>query len=353
MQNDWFTYLAENEFGKVHLFHDAETQLRAIVAIHDTTCGPALGGCRFKTYSNTEEALEDALRLAQGMTYKSVLADLPLGGGKSVIMAPQGDYDRTALFQAFGRMVDSLQGEYITAMDMGTEVTDMDEIRKSTPYVTCTSTVTVGPSDPSVLTARGVFRGIQAACQYQRGNASLEGVRVGVQGIGHVGWHLCELLSEANAKLIVSDMDAERLHEAEKQFGASVVKGDAIYAEPMDVFAPCAVGGILNTHTIAALKATIVAGSANNQLAEAVHGQLLAERGILYAPDFVINAGGIIQVGSAYENASEAQITQRIDGIFDTCLQLFEKSQASTSNAELAETLAREKLQAKQQEVTA
>jgi len=282
--------------------HDAASGLKAIIAIHNTRLGPALGGCRMWPYASEEEAVIDALRLSRGMSYKSALAGLPLGGGKSVIIGDSRSQKTPALMQAMGRAVEQLAGRYIVAEDVGTSTPDMTEIRKQTKHVVGLAPDQGGSGDPSPATAWGCFLGLKQAVQHQLKTSDLEGLTVAVQGLGNVGQHLCHLLHEAGAKLIVADIRPESVEKIVSACGARAVGTSEILAVEADVLAPCALGAILNDASIAQLKTKIIAGSANNQLAEARHGQTLRERGILYCPDYAINAGGVINV--CYEHLS-------------------------------------------------
>ena len=276
--------------------HDPQSGLKAIIGIHDTTLGPALGGTRLWAYDNEDDALTDVLRLSRGMTYKAACAGLSLGGGKAVIIA-KPEQKTEALFRAFGRFVNSLQGRYITAEDVNTCVTDMNNVRLETKFVTGVSPVYGGSGDPSPVTALGVFVGLKAAVEHRLGKRELKGLRVAVQGVGNVGRHLCQYLHEQGAKLFVSDISMERLKEMERLYGATLVGEKEIYSLDVDVFAPCALGAILNSDTIPQLKATVIAGGANNQLAdEKQHANMVRDRKIAYCPDYVINAGGLINV---------------------------------------------------------
>ncbi|MBV8760865.1 MAG: Glu/Leu/Phe/Val dehydrogenase, partial [Deltaproteobacteria bacterium] len=269
---DVFGKLSQYDFGEVHFCLDKSTGLKAIVAIHDSRLGPALGGCRFIEYDTDEAAYIDALRLARGMTYKAALAGLAHGGGKSVIIRPKKHFDRVALFRAFGRFIENLRGHYITAEDSGTGLEDMEIIRTQTKHVTGIDPSHGGSGDPSPFTALGVRRGIEAAVKFKLGRNSLEGVHVAVQGVGHVGYYLCKELHAAGAKLTVADVDKLKSERAQREFGASVVGIDDVAAVQCDVFAPCALGAGLNDNTIPNLHARIVAGAANNQLLEPRHG---------------------------------------------------------------------------------
>lgn len=277
--------------------HDPVTGLKAIIAVHNTLRGPSLGGCRMWPYATEAEALTDVLRLSRGMSYKSALAELPLGGGKSVIIGDSRKDKTPELMKAMGRAVDRLSGRYIVAEDVGTSTADMAHIRTNTKHVAGLLPEQGGSGDPSPATAWGCFLGIQQAVKFQLKSDDLRGLRVAVQGLGNVGQHLCHLLYEAGAKLIVADIRPEFVQKMVEAYGATSVLPDAIYSVDADVFAPCALGAIINDATIPQLKVKVVAGSANNQLAEARHGQVLLDKGILYAPDYAINAGGVINVG--------------------------------------------------------
>ena len=340
-----FDHLEQYDYGEVHLKRDAASGLRAIVAIHDTRLGPALGGCRFIHYESDDEALVDALRLARGMTYKAALAGIPHGGGKSVIIRPRAQFDRAALFRAFGRFVEDLGGRYITAEDSGTGIEDMEILRRVTKHVTGVKPEQGGSGDPSPFTALGVRRGIEACVKFALGKSSLAGVHVAVQGVGHVGYHLCRELHTLGASLTVADIDPLKAERAQREFGASVVSLDAIFTGDCDVFAPCALGSALNDETIPRLRCKIVAGAANNQLAEPRHGADLMQRGILYAPDYAINAGGLINVAEEHVGYDEAKATAGTLKIFDTIYEIAERAQkAMTPTNVIADTMVEEKL---------
>ena len=304
---------------------DAESGLRAFIVVHDTTLGPALGGCRMWRYDSEEAALADALRLARGMTGKAAVAGLPLGGGKAVLVGDPRRDKTPELFRAFGRAVARLRGAYITGEDVGTSMEDMEQARRETRYVTGLAD---GSGDPSPVTAAGVLHGIRAALRHRFGGADLHGVTVAVQGLGHVGLHLCRLLHAAGARLVVTDLAAEAADRAVAEFGAAAVAPDAIHDAEADILAPCALGGGIDGETLGRLRVGIVAGAANNQLAGTADGLALHRRGILYAPDYVINAGGLINVswevlhrGEAYDReaalAAVAAIEPRLGRIFD------------------------------------
>jgi leucine dehydrogenase len=300
--------------------NDSSAGYRGIIAIHSTTLGPALGGTRFWQYASDEDAIIDALRLARGMTYKNAVAGLNLGGGKSVIIGNNKTTDREMIFRAHGRFVESLGGRYITAEDVGTSTADMDYVHMETTNV---SGLAGRSGDPSPVTAHGVFRAIQASAKERWGSDDLSTKTVSVQGTGHVGYYLAKELHEAGAKLIVTDIDAERVKTVVSEFGARAVAPDEIYAVQADIFAPCALGAIINDKTIPQLKCEIVAGAANNVLHEERHGNTLEEKGILYAPDYVANAGGVINVYSELAGWSSARAFRKADEIYDTILKVF------------------------------
>ncbi len=311
-------------YESLHVFTDGRTGLRAFVALHSTVLGSGLGGTRaLSTYQSEEEAAVDALRLARGMTYKAAMAGLPLGGGKAVIMLPEGDFDRPALFEAFGRAVDGLGGRYITTEDSGTSPEDMTSVARATKHV-CGLPGTSG--DPSPVTAFGVVRGIEATHRHLFGTDDLEGARVNVLGVGHVGRALVEALRSRGAKVWVSDARPERAEEAAKTFGAEVLPVDALLSHEAEYFAPCALGGAINDETLPKLKVRAVTGAANNQLLEARHGEALFQKGMLYVPDYVINAGGLINVAQELEGYDREKAKARASTIYDTVLQLLERS---------------------------
>jgi leucine dehydrogenase len=318
-----FSYLQKYDYEQVVFCHDAAAGLRAVIAIHDTTLGPALGGCRMWTYASEEEAVLDALRLARGMTYKAAVAGLNLGGGKTVVIGDPRRDKSEALFRALGRFIHSLSGRYITAEDVGTTVHDMDLIHLETPYV-CGVSQTYGSSgNPSPMTALGVFRGIQASAKHLFGSDDLSGRHVAVQGLGNVGYELARLLQEAGAQLTVADINPEQVQRAVNELGARAVSPSEILDVECDILAPCALGAVLNDDTIPRLRCQIVAGSANNQLADERHGDLLHERGILYAPDYVINAGGLINVADELEGYHPERARSKVERLYDIMLNLY------------------------------
>lgn len=321
--HDFLDYALSHGFGDIHMKVDPRSGMRAIIAIHSTKLGPALGGCRFIEYADTDAAIKDAMRLAIGMSNKSALANLPIGGGKAVIMKPKGNYDRTAYLKQFGLFINELNGRYITALDSGTQLEDMDIIAEYTPYVASVSTQ---HGDPAPCTADGVFRGIQAAIQFKLHTTELKGLHVAIQGLGHVGYRLAERLHAEGVKLSVADINSELVERAARKFNAQVVSVDKIHQVSCDVFSPCALGAVLNSRTIVQLQTTIVAGAANNQLEHTHDGQALFERGILYAPDYVINAGGIIFAATKYGRKPDTEIQQRIEELGHTLTKIFERS---------------------------
>jgi leucine dehydrogenase len=323
---DLFAYIEKYDYEQVVFCHDAASGLKAIIAIHDTTLGPALGGCRMWMYSSEEEALLDALRLARGMTYKAAAAGLNLGGGKTVVIGDPRKDKSEALFRALGRYVHSLAGRYITAEDVGTTVHDMDIIHMETPYVTGISQTYGSSGNPSPMTALGVFRGMQASAKVALGSDDLAGRTVAIQGLGSVGYELARLVKEAGARLVVSDINPDNVNRAVSELGATAVPPSDIIGVDCDIFAPCALGAVLNDDTIPRLRCQVVAGSANNQLAEDRHGDMLYERGILYAPDYVINAGGLINVAEELEGYHPERARSKVERIYHIMLDLYEVS---------------------------
>jgi leucine dehydrogenase len=339
-----FGLLDKYDYGSVHVGRDGGSGMQCIVALHDTRLGPAIGGCRFLEYDSDEDALIDALRLARGMTYKAALAGLPHGGGKTVLIRPRRMFDRAALFRAFGRFLDGLGGQYVTAEDSGTGVEDMEIVRSVTKQVVGTGG---GSGDPSPFTALGVRRGIEACVKIKLGRSSLEDVHVAIQGVGHVGYHLCKELYAAGAKLTVADIDPLKAERAQREFGANVVPIERIFDVECDVLSPCALGSALNDATIPRLRTLIVAGAANNQLAEPRHGDDLNARGILYAPDYAINAGGLINVALELSGYDVDKARQQTSKVYDTIHEIAERSLKSlTPSYRVADLLVEEKLAA-------
>jgi leucine dehydrogenase len=327
---------------------DAATGLRGIIAIHSTTLGPAIGGCRVYPYADESAALTDVLRLSQGMSLKAAVAGMPFGGAKMVVIADPRR-KTPALMRAVGVAIARLGGRYVTGEDSGTNVDDMAQIRSETDCVMGLPERLGGSGDPSPSTARGCFVGIQAAARHRLGRASLEGLRVAVQGLGNVGTHLCGMLRAAGAELIVTDTRAGAIEHVVREFGATAAAPEAIHEAEADVFAPCALGAVINDATLRHLKAVIVAGAANNQLAdEKRHGEGLRARNILYAPDYVINAGGMIQLALERANGLDwADIDRRITAIGDTLMQIFARAdQAGIPTSAAARELAEARLTA-------
>ena len=327
---------------------DDKSGLKAIIAVHNSNLGPTLGGCRMWPYASEEEAVRDVLRLSRGMTYKSAMARLKLGGGKSVIIGNPRTDKTPALLAAFARALEQLNGRYIAAEDSGTSVADMKYMTQFTRHVAGIhdkpSDEGTRSGDPSPATAYGTFVGIQTAVKERLGRDSLEGLRVAVQGVGNVGFDLARQLGEAGVKLWVTDIHREPLVQAGKELGATVVAPEEIFGLDVDVFAPCALGAILNDSTIPQLKAKIVAGAANNQLAEPRHGLELMKRGILYAPDYVINAGGIIDVYHERIGFERAALIRHIEGIRDNLMEAFERArEEERPTAEAADAIAEER----------
>ncbi len=342
---DVFGKLSSYDFGEVHFKLDKASQLQAIVAIHDSRLGPALGGCRFIEYDTDEAAYVDALRLARGMTYKAAITGLAHGGGKSVIIKPKKHFDRSALFTAFGRFIEDLRGHYITAEDSGTGLEDMEIIRSQTKHVTGIDPSHGGSGDPSPFTALGVRRGIEAAVKFKLGKEDLKGIHVTVQGVGHVGYYLCKELHAAGAKLTVADVDKLKSERAKREFGADIIDLTKVAEVQCDVFAPCALGAGLNDSTIPHLKASIVAGAANNQLLEPRHGDDLHARGILYAPDYAINAGGLVNVAQEAKGYDAKAARDKTLKIYDTMYDIFERSKRlNAPTYKVADLMAEERL---------
>lgn len=337
-----FSAAAFDDHEQVVFAADRASGLRAIIAVHNSRLGPAVGGCRMFAYRSEEAAIDDVLRLSRGMTYKSALAGLPMGGGKSVIIGdPQRD-KTPALLRAMGRFIDSLGGRYVAAEDSGTAVADLQLMGEETPHVSGIGVTEYG-GDPSPSTARGVYVAICTALAYRLGTAELSGRRIAIQGLGHVGYALATQLRAAGAELLVSDVNEARLQRAERDLEARVVGVDEILGADVDVLAPCALGGVLNAQTIPGLRAGIIAGAANNQLRDSADAARLADRGILYCPDFLINAGGIIDVHYQRSGLERAGLSGHIDGIGLRLEEVMRRADAThRPTAELAEELARE-----------
>ncbi|MGE8005529.1 Leu/Phe/Val dehydrogenase [Lysinibacillus sp. NPDC093216] len=321
-----FKYMEKYDYEQLVFCQDEASGLKAIIAIHDTTLGPALGGARMWTYASEENAIEDALRLARGMTYKNAAAGLNLGGGKTVIIGDPFKDKNEEMFRALGRFIQGLNGRYITAEDVGTTVTDMDLMHEETNYVTGISPAFGSSGNPSPVTAYGVYRGIKASAKEAFGSDSLEGRTISVQGLGNVAYKLCEYLHNEGAKLVVTDINQAAIDRVVNDFGATAVAPEEIYSQEVDIFSPCALGAILNDETIPQLKAKVVAGSANNQLQDSRHGDYLHELGLVYAPDYVINAGGVINVADELYGYNRERAMKRVEGIYDSIEKIFEIS---------------------------
>jgi len=324
-----FGQLSFDNHEQIVFCNDKDTGLKAIIGIHNTVVGPALGGTRMWNYASEWDALNDVLRLSRGMTFKSAITGLNLGGGKAVILGDAKTQKTPELMLKFAEFVHSLGGKYITAEDVGMETSDMDLVRTVTPYVTGISEEKGGAGNPSPITAYGVFMGMKAAAKYAYGSDVLEDKTIYVQGIGNVGEALVEHLTNEGAKVVISDINMGRLEEVRDKYQAKIYEGSNLYAEDMDIYAPCALGATINDETLASLKAKVVAGAANNQLAdEKRHGLMLRDKGIIYAPDFLINAGGIINVYAELENYGKQEIIRKTENIYNTTLEILAKADA-------------------------
>ncbi len=333
-----FDEVARRNHEQVVFAYDEVTGLRAIIAIHDTTLGPALGGCRMWSYTDEAAALRDVLRLSRGMTYKSAAAGLNLGGGKAVIIGDSKTHKNEMLFRAYGRFVQGLGGRYITAEDVGTSVQDMEWVRMESDFVVGISRALGGSGDPSPLTAYGCFEAMKASLKWQTGNESLEGRTVAIQGVGHVGYHLVKLVVQGGGRVVVCDIDHDSLKRVSEEFaGVEVVAPERIYSVPCDVFAPCALGAVINDETIPQLKTNIVCGSANNILAdEDKHAKALEVADILYAPDYVVNAGGLINVANELEGYNDERARKQVGGIYDVTTQIFRIAREENTTTHMA-----------------
>lgn len=319
-----------NDHEQIVFCHDKDTGLKAIIGIHNTVLGPALGGTRMWKYANEWEALNDVLRLSRGMTYKSAISGLNLGGGKAVIIGDSKVDKTPEMITRFGQFVHTLSGKYITAEDVGTTTPDMDLIRDVTPHVTGISESRGGSGNPSPVTAYGVYMGMKAAALHQFGSDKLEGKKILVQGTGHVGETLIDYLTKEGALVQISDINEARMEEVAAKYGAKIFVGDDLYGADVDIYAPCALGATVNDETIQRLRAKVIAGAANNQLAnEVVHGKMLQDKGILYAPDFLINAGGIINVYGEIANYGKEEALKRTQNIYNTTLEIFAHAEAN------------------------
>lgn len=341
------TKMMEHDYERVCFCNDNETQLQAIIAVHDSTLGPALGGTRAIVYDDDSAALFDVLRLSRGMTCKAALAGVPHGGGKAVIMMPKEVRDREALFASFGKAVNDLGGLYITTEDSGTSPADMRVVRKETDNVVGFPVEDGGSGDPSPMTARGTWRGIQAAAKHVWDRDDLEGLTVSIQGVGHVGYLLAKHLHASGIKLVVTDVDHEAIERCVDEFGATAVRPDDIYKAECDIFAPCALGAILNPDTIPVLTCEIVAGASNNQLLTPMDGQRLRDRGILYVPDYAINAGGLINVAQEWAGYNAELAETRTDDIYNTISEILRRADCEDRRPEeITDTLVAERIRA-------
>lgn len=339
-----FNLRAYDNHEQILFCHDKPSGLKAIISVHSTALGPAVGGCRMWEYHSDEAALIDALRLSRGMSYKNAMAGLNMGGGKSVIIGNSKTMKSEALFEAFGRMINQLNGKYYSAEDVGISTKDVAIMNRQTEYV-------VGlegrSGDPSPITARGVYQGIKAAVKHRHSRDDLQGLKIAVQGVGSVGYHLCKHLYEEGAELLVTDINQESIDRVVNDFGATFIDKDSIYTQAVDIYAPCALGATLNDVTIKNLQCSIVAGAANNQLAEDRHGEMLRDKGILYAPDYVINAGGIINISfEINDGAYDLQAAcSKVDQIYGTLMEVFAAADKTgkTTNT-VADEMARAKI---------
>ena len=341
-----FSQLETLGHKKVVFCSDPDTGLKAIIAIHDTTLGPALGGTRMWAYKTEHDALQDVLRLSKAMTYKAAMSGLNLGGGKAIIIGDSRKDKTEALLRKFGRFIKNLNGEFITAEDVGTNPKDMEYIRMETQHVTGIPESIGGSGDPAPIAAQGVFMGIKAAVKELYGNDNITGRSIIVQGIGHVGENLVRLLRDENAKVYASDINEELLRQVAKKYGAEAISNNSIFDIDADIYAPCALGATVNTQTIKKLKCGIIAGSANNQLEdEQVHGQMLLDKGILFAPDYVINAGGLINCYSELMGFSKKRTLQLTENIYDATRNVLKLSKAENiSSIEAANKIAEKRI---------
>ena len=348
-----FGQLSYENHEQIVFCNDKDTGLKAIIGIHNTVLGPALGGARMWNYSTEWHALNDVLRLSRGMTFKSAITGLNLGGGKAVIIGDAKTQKTPELMLRFGEFVHSLGGRYITAEDVGMVTRDMDLVRTVTPYVTGISEDKGGAGSPSPITAYGVFMGMKAAAKFKFGNDDLEDKVVYVEGIGNVGEALVEHLCNEGAKIYISDIDQDRLEKVRDKYSATIYDGNNLHVEEMDIYSPCALGATVNDVTIDQLKAKVIAGAANNQLAdEQKHGSLLREKGIVYAPDFLINAGGIINVYAELENYGKQEIMRKTENIYNTTLEILSNAETNdVTTHQAALDIAQSRIDARKREI--
>ena len=325
---DIFKTMEKMGHEQIAYFCDPHSGLKGIVAIHNTILGPALGGCRMWNYSSEEEALVDVLRLSKGMTYKAAIAGLNLGGGKAVLIGDSKTQKSENLFRSFGRFVEGLGGRYITAEDVGTSMKDMGHVRMETNYVTGITKTLGGSGDPSPVTAYGVYIGMKAAVKQKLKKNSLDGLKVSIQGLGHVGTYLAEYLYNDGVELFVTDIHEDAVENVVKKFGAKKVELEQIYDLEVDIYAPCALGATINSDTLSRLNCSIIAGAANNVLKDSErHGLEVLKKGILYAPDYAINAGGLINVSNELEGYNRERAFNQAEGIYDTLMDIFRRSE--------------------------
>ncbi len=343
-----FNYMEQYKYEQLVFCHDEASGLKAIICIHDTTLGPALGGTRMWNYTNENEAILDVLRLARGMTYKAAAAGLNLGGGKAVIIGDSRHDKNEALFRSFGRYVESLNGRYITAEDVGINVEDMDIVRLETTHVTGVGTIAGSSGDPSPVTAYGVLKGMKACAKAVWGSDLLNGKTVALQGLGHVGYHLARYIYEEGAKLIVTDVCHDNVDRVVRETGAEFVEPEGIYGIKCDIYAPAALGAVVNDDTVDLFKCKVIAGPANNQLKEERHGDILQSRGILYAPDYIINAGGLINVADELNGGyNRERAFKKVEVIYtniEKIIAISQREQITTYKA--ADLLAEERIAA-------
>jgi leucine dehydrogenase len=336
--------MSKEGFDSIYFCNDTETGLKAIISVHNINLGPALGGCRFYPYRTENDAIVDVMNLSRGMTYKAAISGMNLGGGKSVIIGDPSKEKSENLFLAFGRYLNELNGKYITAEDSGTCQEDMDIIKKVSKFVTGISPKNGGSGDPSPWTALGVLQGIKASCKFAYGDESLKDRRVAVQGVGHVGYYLSEHLAKEGAEITVCDVDKSKVEVCVKEFGAKEVSCDDIYSVDCDIFAPCALAWAVNDDTIKQFKCKIIAGAANNQLKTPSHSNVLFEKGIVYAPDYAINAGGLISVGEEWYGYNIEKVTKKVNNIYSTVENILERSKTEkTPTHIIADKIAEER----------
>ncbi|WP_202076756.1 Leu/Phe/Val dehydrogenase [Caldalkalibacillus salinus] len=341
-----FEYMEKYDYEELVMCQDKESGLKAIISIHDTTLGPALGGSRMWTYQNEAEAIEDALRLSRGMTYKAAAAGLNLGGGKTVIIGDPKTDKNEAMFRALGRFIQGLNGRYITAEDVGTTVADMDLIHEETDFVTGISPAFGSSGNPSPVTAYGVYVGMKATAKEAFGDDSLEGKTIAVQGVGNVSFNLCQYLHDEGAKLIVTDINKEAVQRAVEAFDAKAVDINDIYSVDCDIFSPNALGAVINDDTIPQFKCRVIAGAANNVLKEERHGDQIHEMGFYYAPDYVINAGGVINVADELLGYNRERAMKKVEGIYQNIERVFDiASRDGIATYRAADRMAEERIQ--------